>query len=158
MAEVFHRTTVPLPILDTWRTRVKEDSEWRSHRQRFQISPRAFDDVLEGEMANHIRENFIFLGRDLCSSVLKQALVMLIHGFVAFGTLPAAALSFKCSTTYIRRFLKQSPLSLRRACAVRRPCLDEKECTNFTFSMHLALEIFGVTAVVNFDQSAWRSS
>jgi hypothetical protein len=107
-------------------------------------------------MANHIHENFASFGRYLSSSVLMQTLVMLTHRFVACGKLPATALNFKCSTTSLRRFLKRSGLSFRRTRAVRRLFLHDGEWTNFTLSLHLALEIFGVTAVMNFDESAWR--
>jgi hypothetical protein len=55
----------------------------------------------------------------------------------------------------MRRFLKRNGLSFRRARPSRRPNLDESEVTEFIFSFHISLEIFGPTALVNFDESSW---
>jgi hypothetical protein len=55
----------------------------------------------------------------------------------------------------MQRFLKRNDLSFQRARPSRRPNLDESEVTEFIFSFHISLEIFGPTAIVNFDESSW---
>jgi hypothetical protein len=73
---------------------------------------------------------------------------------VASGNLLESALNFKCSIMYVRRFLKRNGLSFRRARPSRRPNLNESEVTEFIFSFQISLEIFGPTALVNFDESS----
>jgi hypothetical protein len=66
-------------------------------------------------MVNYPHEHFLSITLDLPHSVLKETLIMLIHGYLACGKLPARSLNFSCSTTDIRRFLERSALSYRRA-------------------------------------------
>jgi hypothetical protein len=156
MSEIATRTNIPLRTLYTWRTHLKHDPKWHPQTSRFHNNPRSIEDELEAEMASYIRDHFVSLGNDLSTLALKQTLTMLVHGFVACHKLPATALNFKCSTTYMRRFLKRTGLSFRHARPARRPVLDESECDDFLFAFHLSLDVLGRSAVVNFDESNWR--
>lgn len=156
MIEIAEKTKIPLSTLYTWRTRVRHEPEWRPQSIRFQSNPRAIEDPIEIEMAAYIRANFVSLGNDLSTASLKRTLTMLVHGLVACGRLPPTALNFKCSTTYMRRFLKRTGLSWRHARPARRPVLDEDECRDYVFYLNMSLEVLGRAAVVNFDESSWR--
>jgi hypothetical protein len=114
------------------------------------------DDQHEAAMAADIIDNFVSLGKDLSTLALRQTLPTLVHSYVATGGLPESALNFKCSTTSLTRFLKRNGLSFRRGRPCRRPDIDEEETEQFTITFHMSLEIFGLGAMVNFDESNWR--
>jgi hypothetical protein len=107
-------------------------------------------------MTQYLRDNFISMGIDLSTYVLKQMLIMLVQSCVAAGDLPESALNFKCLTIYMRRFFKKHGLSFRRACSCSRPDLNDQEVSEFVLLFHISLEIFGPTAMVNFGESSWR--
>jgi hypothetical protein len=64
-------------------------------------------------MAQYLRDKFIAMGLDFSTYLLKKTLIMVVQPLVASGGLPKWALNFKCSTTYMRRFLKRNALSFR---------------------------------------------
>jgi hypothetical protein len=104
-------------------------------------------------MAQYLRDNFISMRFDLLTYILKQTLIMLVQFFVAPGDLPESALNFKSSTTYVRRFLKGNGSSFRRARLYRRSHMDDQEESEFVFLFHIPLDVVGLTAMVNFDES-----
>jgi hypothetical protein len=114
------------------------------------------DDQHEAPMAAYIIGNFVSLGKDLSTLALRQTLLMLVHSYVANGRLPESVPNFKCSTTSVARFLKRNGLSFRRARPCRPPDIDEEEVEQLTITFHISLEIFGLGAMVNFDESSWR--
>jgi transposase len=156
MREIRDIMVVPISTLYTWRERTRQDSSWPPDPARFTANPRAIEDALETKIMQYLRDNFISTGLDLSTYVLKQTLIMLVRSFVASGDLPESALNFKCSIPYMRRFLKSNGLSFRPARSCRRSNLDNQEESEFAFFFHVSLEIFGSTAMVNFDESSWR--
>jgi hypothetical protein len=106
-------------------------------------------------MAQYLRDNFISMGLDLSTYVLKQTLIMLVQSFVASRDLPESALNFKFSTALMRRFLKRNGLNFWRARSCRRANLDDQEESEFVFLLHISAEIFGPTAMIYFDKSSW---
>jgi transposase len=156
MSDIAKRTQVPIRTLYHWRERIQHDATWRPTPDRFRKNPRAFPDELEELMATYVKDNFVSPGRDLSMAVLKQTLLMLVQSYVASAQLPESALEFKCSTTYVRRFLRRNGLSYRRARPARRPEIDENEVEEFTVSFYASYEVFGPPAIVNFDESSWR--
>jgi hypothetical protein len=153
---ISEQTGIPVTTLWRWKVRIAQDKNWRPGNERFRDNPRLFDDAIESQMATYIDENFIVLGRSLTMSILQQTILMLVHNFVATGDLPEAALAFKCSTKFVRRFLKRNGLSFRRGRPTRRPELDENECFDFLVSFHLSLMMWPPSVIVNFDESSWR--
>jgi hypothetical protein len=104
MREIRDITNVTISSLDTWRERVRQNPSWRPDPARFTANPRAIEDALEPKMAQYLRDNFISMGLDLSTYILKQRLIMLVQSFVAYGDLLESALNFKCSTIDMKRF------------------------------------------------------
>jgi hypothetical protein len=94
MREISDETHIPLRTLYVWRDRVKEEPKWRQSAVRFQANPRSMNEDIETMMAQHLRDNFVFLGKDLSICALKRTLLMLTQSYVASGNLPELALNF----------------------------------------------------------------
>jgi hypothetical protein len=154
--DISDRTGVPARTLSYWRTQVRRQNHWRPLARWFTSNPQMFDDATEARIAAFIREHFISQNRDLSLSVLKHEILMLIHDLIVAGDVSESKLNFKCSTTFLRRFLRRHGLSLRRGRPSRRPNLDDDECFEFLIEFHVSMMSFATSAIVNFDESSWR--
>jgi transposase len=154
--EISDRTGIPRRTLSNWRKQVKQQNDWRPTARRFHSNSRLLDDATELQIATFLRGTFISQGRDLSVNALRQQILMLVHDLVSTGKLPESKLHFKCSTTYMTRFLRRNGLSFRRGRPSRRPALDDDECFEFLVEFHVSLMSFATSAIVNFDESSWR--
>jgi hypothetical protein len=165
LTQLAHLSHIPRTTLETWRTNLRSDPDWRPSCAHYSLNNQVFTSSQECRFVREIQARFLQHGlyysdEDFRFDALAfhQRLILESQEAVAAGKTPdlPKKLEFTCSPSFIQNFRDRHSFALRRPAYHRRCRVTEGQMAQFVETTKAQMLRYPAERVINIDETHWK--